>query len=179
MTNNDKNPKSKLGISNKKIKKFVIVGVLVVLAIGVSLVIFIPNSPTYKLPVSNSPTLSSVPHDSMGMMHIHPHLTLVIDGKKTTVPAQIGIDQSLWNVHVLDHYGMTGMAPIHTHDTSGTIHVESYKDQDYTIGELMEIWGMPFDNYKIQVTADGVAVPDWKDLVFQDGQQIVMNITTK
>src|SRR5712691_7626610 len=72
------------------------------------------------------------------IMHFHPHLSLMIDGKSVTVPSQIGIDTSLWKDHSLDQYGMqamsngmTGMAPLHTHDASGTIHVESNANRNY------------------------------------------------
>ena len=125
MRNNDQNPKNKLGISNKQIKKFVIVGVLVALVIGISVIITTPSLPTYKIS-----TTSSLPHDSMGMMHIHPHISMTIDGNPVVIPANIGIDSHLWNVHTLDSYGMTGMAPLQTHTADGVIHVESYKDQD-------------------------------------------------
>lgn len=40
------------------------------------------------------------------IMHFHPHLNLMIDGKPATVPSQIGIDSSLWK----DRYGMHAMA---------------------------------------------------------------------
>ena len=167
-----------MGNSSKKIKGFVIVGALIALAVGVSLVMITSNSAVSKLPVSNSPT-SSVPHDAMGMMHIHPHLSLVIDGKATVVPAQIGIAPSLWNFHALDSYGMRGMASIHTHSDDGVIHVESYKDQDYTLGEFLAIWGMQFDGYNVKVTVDGNPISDYGNHVFKDGEQIIMNTTTK
>ena len=179
MTNRDQPPKSKLGISNTQIKKFVIVGVLVALTIGIGTMIITSNSQSYKLPVSNSPVSSSIPHDSMGMMHIHPHLSVIIDGKAVVVPAQIGIDSSLWNFHSLDSNGMTGMAPLHTHKDDGMIHVESYKDQDYTLGEFLAIWGMQFEGYNVKVTVDGNPISDYGNHVFKDGEQIVMNVTTK
>ena len=175
---NKQNPKNKLGKSNKKIKGFVITGALIALAVGVSLVMATSNSPTSKLPVSNSPT-KSVPHDAMGMMHIHPHLSLVIDGKAAVVPAQIGIDSSLWNFHALDSYGMKGMAALHTHKDDGVIHVESYKDQDYTLGEFLAIWGIQLDGYNVKVTVDGNPVSDYANHVLKDGEQILLNITTK
>src|SRR2546426_10179788 len=59
-----------------------------------------------------------------GMFHIHPVLRITINGQPVTIPANIGIDSALWNDHSLDADGMmSGMAPLHTHDTSGTIHV--------------------------------------------------------
>jgi hypothetical protein len=174
MTNNDQNPKNKFGISNKQTKKIVIAGILVVLVIGISLVMTTPGSTTYKIPSS-----VSIQHDSMGMMHIHPQLSLIIDGKPTAIPANIGIDSHLWNTHTLDSYGMTGMAPLHTHTADGVIHVESYKDQDYTLGQFLDIWGIPLDNYNVKVSVDGNPISDYRNHVFQDGEKIVMNLTTK
>jgi hypothetical protein len=46
-------------------------------------------------------------------VHIHQHLDLYVDGAKAPVPAGIGIDPAV------------GFAPLHTHDASGVIHVES------------------------------------------------------
>ena len=161
-----------MGSQVKTIKRFLIAGALITLAIGISLMI------APKLPVYNSST-NSVPHDSMGMMHIHPHISLVIDGKSTVVPANIGIDSSMWNIHTLDSYGMTGMAPLHTHKDDGLIHVESYKDRDYTLGELLDIWGIHLDGYNVKVTVDGNPISDYRNHVFMDGEQIAMNITTK
>jgi len=177
MKNDDKGPKDKLGISNKKTKKFVIVGALIVLAIGIIGIGMFnsnSNSTVYKIP-----TTSSIPHDSMGMMHIHSHLSITIDGKPSVVPANIGIDSQLWNMHTLDTYGMTGMAPLHTHQNDGVIHVESYKDQDYTLGQFFDIWGMQLDKYNVKVTVDGNLVSDYQSHVFHDGEKIVMDLTTK
>ncbi len=177
MKNDEHSPKGKLGISNKKIKKFVIVGVLIAFAIGIISIGMLnsnSNSIVYKIPTS-----SSIPHDSMGMMHIHPHLSVIMDGKPVTVPANIGIDSHLWNMHTLDTYGMTGMAPLHTHQNDGVIHVESYKDQDYTLGQFLDIWGIPLDNYNVKVTVDGNPIQDYRNHAFQDGEKIIMNLTTK
>jgi hypothetical protein len=59
------------------------------------------------------------------VLHIHPHLNITNDGKTATIPKNIGINSSLYNDHSLDKYGMQEMAPLHTHDNSGVIHVES------------------------------------------------------
>jgi len=79
-----------------------------------------------------------------GPMHIHPRLAITINGQTTAVPASIGIDPSLWNDHSLDRYGGVHY-PLHTHDTSGTIHVESTVTRDYTLGEFFRVWGQSFD----------------------------------
>jgi hypothetical protein len=65
-------------------------------------------------------------------VHIHQHLDLSVDGHKVPVPAGIGIDPAV------------GYAPLHTHDASGVIHVESPTVRPYTLGELFAVWGVRF-----------------------------------
>ena len=64
--------------------------------------------------------------------HNHVNLNVTYNGKALMVPEHIGMvqigkaeDLLLYGDHSLDQYGMEGMSPLHTHDTSGTIHVES------------------------------------------------------
>ncbi len=115
-------------------------------------------------------------------MHWHPVLTIIMNGSPVTVPAQIGIDQSLWKDHSLDQYGI-GMSPLHTHDTTGTIHVESNTVRDFTLHEFLAIWGQPSDGSAINghpvtsLTLDGIqeASPT-SDVVLKDGEKIVMTL---
>jgi hypothetical protein len=61
--------------------------------------------------------------------HIHAHLDVYTDGKQTAVPADIGIDQS------------TGqLSALHTHDSTGVIHVESPVKVDFSLGQFMTQW---------------------------------------
>jgi hypothetical protein len=65
-------------------------------------------------------------------VHIHQHLDLYVDGRKVPVPALIGIDPAV------------GFAPLHVHDSSGVIHVESPTVRSYTLGEFFAVWGVRF-----------------------------------
>jgi hypothetical protein len=65
-------------------------------------------------------------------VHIHQHLDIYLYGEKVPVPALIGIDPA------------TGYAPLHVHDTSGVIHVESPTVRDYTLGQFFAVWGVRF-----------------------------------
>ncbi len=47
------------------------------------------------------------------VLHIHQHLDVFVNGKPVTVPGGIGIDDNRF------------ISPIHTHDPTGVIHVES------------------------------------------------------
>jgi hypothetical protein len=71
---------------------------------------------------------------------------------------------------------MQGMAPLHTHDSSGTIHVESLINRNYTLGEFLNIWGIDLNNKVIKVTADGKLVSDFRNHVLKDKEQINLTI---
>jgi hypothetical protein len=38
---------------------------------------------------------------------------------------------------------------LHTHDTSGIIHVESAKDQPYTLGQVFTEWGVALNSTQV------------------------------
>ena len=62
--------------------------------------------------------------------HIHQHLDLFVNGERVTVPANIGIAPGV------------GIAILHTHDSSGVIHVESPERRDFTLGDFFDVWGV-------------------------------------
>jgi hypothetical protein len=64
-------------------------------------------------------------------LHIHQHLDLFVDGRRATVPAGIGIDE-------LEGF----ISPLHTHDESGVIHVESPDVRTFTLGQFFAVWGL-------------------------------------
>jgi hypothetical protein len=66
-------------------------------------------------------------------VHLHQHLDLFVHGKRVVVPSGIGIDP-----------GGAFLLPLHTHDDSGVIHVESPVHRDYTLGEFLGVWGVRF-----------------------------------
>jgi hypothetical protein len=118
---------------------------------------------------------------SMGtkmLMHIHPQLSVKVNGQPVTVPQDIGIDKSLWRDHSLDKYGMQGMSPLHTHDGSGMIHVESSVERDYTLGELLDVWGglNTANDKTIKVTINSQPISDWRNHILEDKEQINIEI---
>jgi hypothetical protein len=64
------------------------------------------------------------------VIHIHQHLDLYVNGKKVTLPALVGI------------YDNSYLTELHVHDNSGVIHVESPKQQDFTLGQLFGEWAV-------------------------------------
>lgn len=105
--------------------------------------------------------------------HIHSHLTIIINGENVTIPAGIGLEIS----------GCERV--LHTHDDSGTIHVEPNSYQPFTLGDFFAVWGKPFSLYQILdsvsdasheivMTVNGAPSNDYENLVLQDGQNIVI-----
>lgn len=66
------------------------------------------------------------------VVHIHQHLDLSVDGRQVTVPTNIGIDA-----------GGGFISDLHTHDTSGIMHVESPTQRSFTLGQFFAVWGLP------------------------------------
>ena len=65
------------------------------------------------------------------VLHIHQHLDLFVHGRRVVVPASIGIDAA-----------GAFISPLHTHDTSGIIHVESPTVRRFTLGQFFGVWGV-------------------------------------
>ena len=125
-----------------------------------------------------STSLFSIQGPKPLVIHIHPHLDVSVDGSPITVPSQIGIDPSLWKDHSLDKLGTPGFAPLHTHDASGTIHVESTVNRNYTLGEFLNIWGgLDTSGKTVSATVDGKPVSNFKDIILRDGEQIRLDVS--
>jgi hypothetical protein len=67
-------------------------------------------------------------------IHIHQHLDIYVNGKHETVPAQIGI------------YDGQFLTELHTHDTTGVMHVESDTKREFSLGEFFGVWGVRLTN---------------------------------
>src|SRR5215204_6022098 len=61
------------------------------------------------------------------------------------------------------------ISPLHTHDTSGIIHMEADREFDFTLGQLMAIWGVEFSDSQIgSLKSQG----DQKLQVYLNGQRV-------
>ncbi len=97
------------------------------------------------------------------VIHIHQHLDIFVNGKRTTVPAGIGI--------------FTGqfITELHTHPGEpGVIHVESPTNSSYTLGQFFGVWG-------VRLTADCIGgyckeLTPWR--MYLDGKRYAGNPST-
>jgi len=93
---------------------------------------------TYTTPTparSVYPAINHIPCQSteQSAVHFHVHVTIYINGKRTLVPAHVGIAPdgscSYW---------------IHTHNESGVIHSETPAGVAVTFGNFLHIWQQQF-----------------------------------
>src|SRR3954452_814473 len=72
-----------------------------------------------------------LPGENDVAFHIHALLRVYVNGRQVPVPALIGIDPR------------TGLlAPLHTHDASGAVHIESARPVPFTLGQFFAVWGV-------------------------------------
>jgi hypothetical protein len=69
--------------------------------------------------------------------HIHSHLTIYDAGQPVAVRQGIGIDTPHGCIYWL-----------HTHDTTGLIHIESPSQKQNPLGNFLDIWGQAVDKTK-------------------------------
>ncbi|MWA10510.1 hypothetical protein [Streptomyces sp. BA2] len=105
--------------------------------------------------------------DSEGMdMHIHTTLKVYSGASPVTVPADIGIDRSGPEPRY---------SPLHTHDTTGTLHVESEEWRDFTLGQFMTQWGVSGVREKCRADVGGRSwAGDPSRIVLRDGETITL-----
>ena len=83
--------------------------------------------------------------------HDHAVLKIFINGDEEPIPANVGILTDICNKDGEE------MHAVHTHDSSGRLHIESNEDIDIPIGVFFDIWGHHFDengifNYTVNET---------------------------
>lgn len=74
-----------------------------------------------------------LPDPSDTIYHVHAQLAVFLNGKRSAVPKDIGIDP-----------GARYLASLHTHDDKGIIHMEAVEPYPFTLGQFFTIWGVKF-----------------------------------
>ena len=69
--------------------------------------------------------------------HAHTHLAIYKDGVRLAIPQLIGV---VGDDEVLS---TTCFYPLHTHDATGTLHIEPLNYDRVTLGQFFNIWGQP------------------------------------
>jgi hypothetical protein len=121
------------------------------------------NNPLATTAVGRDTRAAGLPMLSQegNVIHIHAHLDVSVDGQPVEVPAGIGIDRS-------GH----GISPLHTHNATGVIHIESPVKRTFTLGEFFTEWDVSLspDNVGGLHVGDGEALR-----IFVNGTQVTAN----
>jgi hypothetical protein len=98
-----------------------IVTILIAIIVGAILFLPRPGPDPVQLP-------SYLSHCVTGtfVIHSHPNLTITISGVPQTIPVT---------------YDSSCQQPIHTHDSTGVLHVETDQNINYTLGDWFLLWG--------------------------------------
>jgi hypothetical protein len=148
-------------------KGYIAIAGLTLVVLGVMFAV--ANSSTKNM-ASILPRDHCVEHGSGLGMHIHPVLSITIDGKPVVIPAQVGITASC-------------MKALHTHDETGTIHIEYTEPHDFMLEDFFANWGQPFskdqildkkvdDTHTLTMMVDGKPSTDFEKLILKDEQVI-------
>lgn len=99
-------------------------------------------------------------------IHWHATLDIYVNGEKEEIPPNLGLGA----VHM----------PMHTHDTSGELHLEMpgiVRKDDLRLSEFFRIWGKDMNSFgeNMKMTVSGVENTELGDYVMKDGDEIVLN----
>lgn len=112
--------------------------------------------------------------------HDHSNLNIYLDGQQRLIPAQVGINTDICNGE------SENMHAVHTHDSTGKLHIESNTNIDIPIGVFFDIWGVHFnetgifeyrvnETYELIMSIDGVPTTQFDDYLLVDGKEIVIS----
>jgi hypothetical protein len=137
MKSKDRRNRGSKVVREKKIKRFIVFGLIAVVAVGIGLAV--ASSKFLAGSNASAQTIDGIQCNAVEQLvfHNHAHLDIFIDGQPYTVPSQIGIVPGkciYW---------------LHTHDDSGVIHIESPVTRNFTLGQFFDIWKKPFNNVQI------------------------------
>jgi hypothetical protein len=151
-----------------------------IVAIGIASIVMIYmfvyqpllNEAASQTPEFNLEEIHSVPL----ARHDHVSMSILVNGRPAVIPEGVGMNSQLWHDHSLDQYGPSAISPMHTHDTSGTIHIESTTPREYTVGEFLKVMGMDSSTVT-RMTVNGNEVPDFLNHEMKNGERIQLEMT--
>jgi hypothetical protein len=132
-------------------------------------------SPKNALKLAQKAGLEMARHEFL-VYHIHAHLDVFVNGKAVPVPSAIGInihDPGVRHGPVSGGTGYGGIkecakpciSPLHTHDFTGVVHVESPTQRVYRLGQFFVEWGVKLNAKCV----GGYCSPRSKFAVFVNG----------
>ena len=138
MKQKDRQNRSSKAVNQRKIKRLIVIGLIIVAAISIGISLAVAS---YKLLPSSNGALSvdgiQCNTSEQLLFHIHAHLDVFVNGQLMYIPPQIGIipDKCIYWLH--------------THDETGIIHIESPIKKDFTLGQVFDLWKRKINNSEV------------------------------
>ncbi len=109
------------------------------------------------------PVVDNVQCNSTEMLtyHVHAHLSIYINGQAIPIAQNIGITNACFYW-------------LHTHDTSGVIHIEAPQQMTFTLGNFLHVWKQQFPQLQYPSQLDQSA--GWQ--VYVDGKPYKSDFNT-
>lgn len=138
-------------------------------------------APADPLALTRAAGLKPERHETLDF-HVHAHLDVFVNGQKVPVPAGIGIEihdpgvNSSTTSQGVSYGGINECAspcisPLHTHDSTGTIHTESATARPNHLGQFFKEWGVRLDASCV----GGYCSPGTRILILVDGSRLSGN----
>jgi hypothetical protein len=146
-------------ISKQKTKRYITWGVTALVGVALigGLVVAYKNRP--QIPESEIVSRTG--------LHTHPELAIYVKGVKQEMPANLGVGGSF-------------MAPVHTHEANGVIHLEFQglvKKSDITLGQFFKSWRKDMNSFgtNVKMTVNGKENMELENYQMQDKDKIELN----
>ncbi|HEY7439873.1 MAG TPA: hypothetical protein VIC35_10815 [Acidimicrobiia bacterium] len=91
------------------------------------------NLPADAKPYIKAAGLTALPAETLNY-HYHAHLDVIDGSSRVTLPQGLGF--------VIEDGQPEGLTSLHTHDTSGIVHIESPKNTKFTLGQVFTEWAV-------------------------------------
>lgn len=133
----------------------------------------VPWAPQYAYLAQRISNLHLPPNGNESY-HVHALLHVYVNGQPVTVPANVGIDPS---------QGIE--STMHTHDTTGIIHMEAAYQYPFKLTDFMAIWGVQFTatqlgayqsqgDSSVQLFVNGLKVDDMTSYSLKPHDSVVL-----
>ena len=148
----------------KQRRRFAVIGLVAVVVLAIGLTTYLianahsSNGQTtasiQETPVNpNYPAIDNIYCDTLEQQgyHIHVHVSMYMNGKLSAIPSQVGIapDGSCFYW-------------LHTHDTTGVVHIEAPAKTSPTLGNFLDIWDSKFSTLGLGYPIQLADPSNWK-----------------
>jgi len=144
-----------------------------------------PDASEDDIGADGSPTASGL-ECSTGDEHIHTHLSIFLNGVQLAIPTNVGI------IYLPGTTTRDCLYGLHSHDATGTIHIEGNVGDVLTLGQFFEIWGYTVSTTEVASLTDPVirfyvretdgTVVEWTEdpslIQLTDDRQITIQVGT-